>query len=574
MIKKLLSLFAAPVAVAPPVEPRKGISPRVMALAKQDVPQVDLEPYQPPKGVIPEGMAADEMAMDSTPYDWLNQLYVAAHFKGYPYLASLAQQPEYRKMAETLAKQMTRKWIKVQASGDGDKSDKVKSMQDALTEYNVQALFRKAAELDALFGRCQIYIDVKTPGGNLAQEDPDELKTPLLRSPAKIKKDALLGFKIVEPVWTYPSSYNSTNPLAADYYRPTSWFVMGKTVHASRLMMFASREVPDMLKATYNFGGLSLSQLAEPYVNNWLRTRDSVSDMVHSFSVSGIKTNMGGVLSGATDTSMTDRATLFNTMRDNRGVFMLDKDSEEFFQFNTPLSGLDALQAQAQEQMASVSNIPLVYLLGTTPAGLNASSEGEVKVFGEYILSMQEALFTAPLKRVFEVIQLSKFGAIDPDIGFEYEPLGEMDQSQLATIRKTDADTDAVLIGAGVISPDESRNRLADDPASLYAGLEGNAELPDAPEDDDEAPAQDAAPAETVAPVAPVVPEAPDNSEITDRLDAMAQDFKALTETKPPEAQPITVNVSPPNINVTIEKSGAVRFETDENGNITGAKSE
>ena len=490
MIKKLLSLFAKPMPVQEPSKPeRKGIHAMVLAKSKQkDTPEAPkIEPYQPPAGVVPSDMAQDAMAMDSTPYDWMNSVFSGGHFKGYPYLAMLSQQPEYRKMAETIAKQMTRKWIKVQAKGEVDKSEKVVAMEDALKEFHVQNLFRRAAELDGFFGRGQIYIDVKTPGGVLAQADSDELKTPLLRSPAKIKKDSLVGFKVVEPAWTYPNSYNSDNPLAADYYKPTSWFVMGKTVHASRLMMFASREVPDLLKASYNFGGISLSQLAEPYVNNWLRTRDSVSDMVHSFSVSGIKTNMAAILQGASGDDLFTRAQLFNNLRDNRGVFMLDKDSEEFFQFNTPLSGLDALQAQAQEQMASVSNIPLVYLLGITPSGLNASSDGEIKVFGEYILSMQEAIFTENLNRVFEIIQLSKFGEIDADIGFEYEPLSQMDPEQLATIRKTDADADAVLIGVGSISTDESRARLAADPASPYAGLEVNVEIPEVDDEDADA---------------------------------------------------------------------------------------
>jgi phage-related protein (TIGR01555 family) len=257
-------------------------------------------------------------------------------------------------------------------------------------------------------------------------------------------------------------------------------------VHASRLMMFASREVPDLLKASYNFGGLSLSQLAEPYVNNWLRTRDSVSDMVHAFSVSGIKTNMASTLAGGGGDDLITRVQLFNTMRDNRGVFLLDKDSEEFFQFNTPLSGLDALQAQAQEQMSSVSNIPLVVLLGITPSGLNASSDGEISVFHDHIRSMQEAIFSDNLNRVFEIIQLSKFGAIDPDITFEFEPLDEMDPLQQAQIRTADASTDSTLIAAGVISADDSRARLAADPASLYAGLEINEDLggPDDGEDD------------------------------------------------------------------------------------------
>jgi uncharacterized protein len=208
--------------------------------------------------------------------------------------------------------------------------------------------------------------------------------------------------------------------------------------------------------------------------------------MLHSFSASGIKTHMASVLTGAGDDDIFKRAALFNNMRDNRGVFMLDKDSEEFFQFNTPLSGLDALQAQAQEQMASVSNIPLVYLLGITPSGLNATSEGEINVFESYIASMQEALFTDNLNRVFEIIQLSKFGEIDPDIGFEYEPLSQMDPVEMATIRKSDADTDAVLITAGIISPDDARERLIADPENGYHGLEANPELGDQGDPDDD----------------------------------------------------------------------------------------
>jgi phage-related protein (TIGR01555 family) len=498
MTKPTLSLFGrlraalrAPAPVQAPAAPekRKGISAMTLARSRQaeqgEAEQVRIESYKPPAGVVPLALAMDAMAMDFTPYDFVNTVYSGAHFKGYPYLALLSQQPEYRKMAETIAKQMTRKWIKVLAKGDDDKSEKVAAMEDALKRFHVQDAFRKAAELDGFFGRGQIYIDVKTPGGVPAQAEPEELKTPLLRSAAKIKKDSLIGFRVIEPVWTYPAGYNADNPMAADYYRPTSWYVMGKTVHASRLMMFASREMPDMLKASYNFGGLSMSQLAEPYVNNWLRTRDSVSDLVHSFSVSGIKTNMTSVLSGSADSSLFDRAKLFTNMRDNRGVFMLDKETEEFFQFNTPLSGLDALQAQAQEQMASVSNIPLVFLLGIAPSGLNATSEGEIKVFHSYIRSMQETLFAGNLDRVFEIIQLSVFGAIDPDIGYEFESLDEMDPVQAATIRKTDADTDAVLIGAGVISPDDARERLIAEEGNGYHALEANPDLGDGPDDGD-----------------------------------------------------------------------------------------
>jgi hypothetical protein len=128
------------------------------------------------------------------------------------------------------------------------------------------------------------------------------------------------------------------------------------------------REVPDILKPAYAFGGLSMSQMAKPYVDNWLRTRQAVTDLIESFSVSGVYTNMrsrslqgGGVeaLEAHRDVQL---------MRSNAGTLVLDKETEEFFNVSTPLGTLDALQAQSQRaNVDSASGIPLVILLGITP---------------------------------------------------------------------------------------------------------------------------------------------------------------------------------------------------------------
>ncbi|WP_152882489.1 DUF1073 domain-containing protein, partial [Burkholderia multivorans] len=422
------------------------------------------------------------MALDnalSDVYTYANTAYNGLGFMGYPYLAELTQRPEYRKISEVIAKEMTRKWIKIGSTGDDDKSDKIKVIEQELKRLKIRDLFRCAAEQDGFFGRAQIYIDVDTPRGIPASADPDELQTILLRTPAKIKKGALRGFKLIEPIWTYPYRYNSDDPMRPDYFRPTSWFVMGKQVHSSRLLMFCARPVPDLLKPAYNFGGMSLSQLAKPYVDNWLRTRDSVSDLLHSFSTSGILTDLSTILQGQDGADVFARMDLFNKMRDNRGVLALNKETEEFFQFNVPLGGLDALQAQAQEQMASVSNIPLVKLLGISPHGLNASSEGEIRVFYDWIHSMQEDVFTDPLQAVIEIIQLDQFGEIDPEIGFEYEPLWQLDDAALANMRKTNADAAIAYIEAGVLSAEEERERLANDPTSGYTGIDIDAPLPE-----------------------------------------------------------------------------------------------
>jgi len=287
-------------------------------------------------------------------------------------------------------------------------------------------------------------------------------------------------------VWTYPGAYQATDPLQKDYYEPQKWFVMGKTVHVSRFAMFISRPLPDMLKPAYNFGGLSLSQIAEPYVNNWLRTRNSVGDLVHSFSLSILATDMSSILQGGDGQALFSRADLFNRVRDNRGLMLIDREGEEIDQINTPLSGLHELQAQAQEQMSSVSSIPLVKLLGITPSGLNASSDGEIRVFYDHVHSQQEAIFREPLTKTLEILQLHEFGEIDPNITFDFVPLQELGEQEKADVEKTKADTHNAYVGMGAIAPEEVRQAVANDPDSLYQGLELSDEAPAVEEEPDD----------------------------------------------------------------------------------------
>gem|GEM_PF-1999181 len=451
------------------------ISPHISPRAIDGVSAQAIEAhfYAPelPLGVIPAGFAKSNqgMALDAANnrcYDYANSFYAEMNsFIGYGTLSEMATRSEYRAPTTTLAVEMTRKWIKIKTTGQGVDRSKITAIEQAFIKHRVQDLMRKAAEQDGFFGRAQIFIDIK------GQENKQDL--PLLIGPESIQKGTLKGFKNVEAIWTSPVEYNAIDPTDKWFFNPKSWFVMGKQVHSDRLLTLISHPLPDVLKPAFNFGGISMSQLLMPYVERFLRTSESISDLVHSFSITGIKTDLQATLAGGNGDDLIRRAELFNKTRDNRGLMILNHDTEEFFQHSTPLSGLDKLQAQAQEQMAAPCHIPLIKLLGITPSGLNSSSDSEIRVFYDYVHAMQEALFTDPLEIILKVIQLDLFGEIDSNITFDYEPLYELDGEALARVRKSDADTAQVLIHGGVISAAEERLRLVGDPNSGYQGLDG-----------------------------------------------------------------------------------------------------
>ena len=383
--------------------------------------------HRPPPGVGGKG----GLAMDAAPagvaqwsLDGLGGfLGPRQGFIGFPELALMAQRPEYRSPVEIIATEATRKWIKF--TGD---AEKVKAIEADFERLDVRSVFRQVSEHDGAYGRGHIFVEIDGVDGE-EQGNIDELKMPIGTgddlSKLKIGRGSLTALRTVEPVWVWPISYNSINPLTRKWYRPQTWFCMSFEVHKTRLLTFISREVPDLLKPAYMFGGQSLTQLMMPVVENWLSTRAAIGKIVKRYSQDVIKVNLTEALNSGNADKLFKRIKLFAATKNNSGMLTLDKEAEDYVNVSIPLGSLDLLQAQAQEHMCSLPRIPQIKLLGIQPAGLNATSEGELRAFEEMIHSYQEFFYRPNLTTIFKLVQLNLWGAIDEDLAFEFETLTE-----------------------------------------------------------------------------------------------------------------------------------------------------
>jgi phage-related protein (TIGR01555 family) len=437
--------------------------------------------WAPPQlmpGVVPVG-TTPAVAMDSLcgpTYQFLNSaaggLYAAniQPFPGYQNLAALATRAEYRAFASTHGNELTREWIEITSKSRKDAkalADKIKELEEACEYFNLRNVFRQAAEQETLFGRGQVSINIKGA----------DISLPLILDPRTIQQGSLRDFTTIEPMWTSPSAYNALDPTAPDFYKPNTWWVLGHEMHASRLLTIITRPLPDMLKPAYNFSGMSLSQLAQPYVENWLRTRQSVSDLVDKFSRTFLKTNMAQVLNGGEGGDVFDRVEMYVNMQSNLGMGVMDSETEDIVQVNTPLSGLSDLQAQSQEHMCSVSRTPAIILTGISPSGLNASSEGEIRTFYDWISSIQEAYYYQPIDTCLKVIQLHLWGEIDDSITFKFKPLWQPSAKEESEIRFNKAQEANIYVNLGSIDPQEVRQQLSDDPDSGWDNIDGDLEI-------------------------------------------------------------------------------------------------
>ncbi len=420
-----------------------------------------------PPGVIPAGKKSG-IAMDSASFQFAQSIYGQSRrftgFPGYAYLSELATRAEFRAFASVLSSEITREWIQFHSSETASNKTKKKitEIEKRFEDLRIQQLIRAIAENDSYFGRGQIFIDINGQNRSL----------PLVIDPKTIKKGSLKGFKSIEPIWTSPTAYNALDPADPNFYKPSIWFMLGQEVHAQRLLTIITRPLPDILKPAFNFSGMSLSQLTEPYVDRWLRTVSGVNDLINNFSITVLKTKLETILQGDNGADAVKRAELFAAFRDNRNVFMCDKDTEEIENISTSLAGLSELQAQAEEHMGLPSRMPMIILTGISPSGLNASNEGEIKVWYDWIRSQQNAWYREPIEIISKIVQLDMYGEIDQDLTWDFVPLFQMTGKELSEIRNTDATAAATLIDRGVIDAEEERERLARDPESGYEGLD------------------------------------------------------------------------------------------------------
>ena len=440
-------------AFAPPAEVRTATQPPVW-----------LEQVMSPAG--------GTLAMDGAP-DWgvmaeygnFSSIWgEGLGFLGYAYLSELTQRPEFRRISEIWAAECTRKWIRL----TGDNPDRLQKLEDAMKRFNVREKFREAIEIDGFQGRSHIFMDFGDEGV--------DLQGPIALTSETIPKDSLKNLKVIEAYWCYPMDYNTNNPLDDDFYAPRTWQIFNNRVNTSRILTFVGRELPDMIKPVYMFGGLSLSQMVKPYVDNYIRNRTSVGNLLFSFSTMVLSTEMAVMLTDVGASELVQRIAAYTFGRDNGGLMMVDKETEELSNVSAPLGGVSDLLAQSLEQILIPAGIPMVVYAGTTPAGLNASSDGELKAFYGHIVGYLEKTCRGPLHTVLQVLQLNLDGKIDETVSFDFVDLWVMTAAERAEIRAKQATVDCEYMDRGVLDPEEVRDRLKREEDGPYFGvdLQGN----------------------------------------------------------------------------------------------------
>lgn len=393
-------------------------------------------------------------------------------FIGYGRLQALSQDAIIRMMILTRTDEMLRRWIEIK---DND-AERIQKINAWIEEHQLRATLQKAVATMGFFGGSYLFVDT---GETENRQDPLNWS----EKGAEFKEQTL-AFRVIHPLFTTPQAFNAVDPLAEDFFKPSVFLVMGKPVHRSRLIRFCENEVAEILKPSYNFLGIPQAQLLEDYVADFRSNREAVNRLLKKFSSSFLKTNLKNFLySRGSRSEVERRIEHFVRWRNNDGVSLIDKDTEDFAQTNTPISGLDALLSQSLQFVVAVNRTNVVKTLGLSPAGFN-TGDADIKVHNDLIAALQEKILREPITQILKAICLHLFGDSEAP-SFDFRPLNEEDERSSADTERVKADTLSVFVDRGVISPDEAREAIKQDVKSSLSDIVAEGEAPGMSEGDD-----------------------------------------------------------------------------------------
>ena len=400
------------------------------------------------------------------------------NFMGYGALQNIAQNGMVRACIETVSDDMTRAWIEfTQEDAEDDEPDqeRLARIEQEAKRLNLQKVMHDACCLTGYYGGCLLYLDTGAVG-------PDLMLPLSLESwgAEASQRGFLKAVRVIDPVNCFPGNYNSIDPLRSDFYIPKTWWILGREVHASRLIRVYANEPPLLCKPAYNFLGIPQAQILWDYVAHFQKNRDSANRLMGKFSTMVFKTAITDIVTGQKKdlADLNGRIGLMAYERENDSVIAIDKDSEDIVKLETPLMGVTDVVRQSLEIIAALNRTPAVKLLGISPSGFNATGESDIRNYYDHVLSQQEKVLRPPLQRILSIIQNSLFGEVDKGLSFDFAPLSEEDEGAKVQTQGAKLNNICTALDRNIISEEEARQMLIADPDSGFDGLD-----PELPED-------------------------------------------------------------------------------------------
>lgn len=286
--------------------------------------------------------------------------------------------------------------------------------------------------------------------------------------------------------------------------------LQGKPIHHSRVIRLGGRDLPWYQRQTENFWGMSEVERLYDRLVAFDSTTAGAAQLVYkaylrTYKVKGLRQILAGP--PAAQVGLFAQIDAIRKYQSAEGITLMDAEDEmEALQYG--FTGLSDLLSRFAEQVSGATGIPLVRLMGQSPAGFSTGAE-DVRSYYDLINSQQNATLRRGVQSLYEVLCYSELGRAPPeDFSYDFEPLWQMSEKEKADVASTRTQTALSVRDAGDIGQAPflrelkqmsdstgAWSNITDDDIAKAEELDANPPkpvLPEPPSPDDDKPASEA----------------------------------------------------------------------------------
>jgi len=401
--------------------------------------------------LLPDAALAE--AIPDSQFYW----YASQSFIGYQACVVIAQNWLVDKACRMPARDAIRQGFEIHGSDE----ETIKQLVKLNKRFGINRSMREFIHFGRVYGiRVAIF--------KVDSADPDYYEKPFNLD--GVQPGSYRGISQVDPVWCSPllTDTSVSDPSSLRFYDPEFYLIGGKKYHRSHLAIFIPHPVPDAIKPAYQYGGVSLPQLIFERVYAAERTANEGPQLAMTKRTGVLKVNAAAFFSNLSRAK--DNLLEWVGLRDNYGVKVIDKDAEDYEQFDTGLADLDATIMTQYQLVAAIANIPVTKLLGTQPKGFASTGEYESESYREELESIQTNDLTPMLERHLALLMRSALRR-DDEVTVSWAPLDSPTAEQYATLNLQKAQAAQIYADLGAIDGMDIREQLRMDPNSDWFGL-------------------------------------------------------------------------------------------------------
>ena len=198
------------------------------------------------------------------------------------------------------------------------------------------------------------------------------------------------------------------------------------TLHHSRVLRFAGRELPRMETVRENYWGASEMEHIQEELLKRSAASANIAQLIFQANITTLKmADFGEVLGYGTEEqrrSVEYAMNMENRFRTSFGIQLLSRD-DTLENHAYSFAGLSDIYEQFMMDMAGAAEIPATRLFGRSPQGMNATGESDLRNYYDMIASLQERLLRPALEKLLPVMAVSCWGFVPEDLDFVFEPV-------------------------------------------------------------------------------------------------------------------------------------------------------